>query len=56
MDITFSTDFIQLIGWEKYQALMSGEASLSIGASDILLFTDNKSVIEKIANGKIEKL
>lgn len=56
MDITFSTDFILLIGWEKYQALMSGKASLSIGVNSILLFTDNMSCVEKIANGKIEKL
>ena len=56
MEVTFSDDFIQLIGWKRLQALRSGEASLSIGVQEILYFGDNGSKIDIIKNGTIKSV
>lgn len=56
MEITFSTDFIQLIGFNRYKALKAGTASLSIGVSDILYYYDNMSKIDVIKNGTIKNV
>ena len=54
MDISFSEDFIQLIGLDRYKALKSGTAKLSIGSKDIVLYEDNMSKISIIKNGTIK--
>lgn len=54
MDISFSTDFILLIGWERYEALKAGTAQLSIGIHEIVYFSDNRSKIEVIKDGTIK--
>lgn len=56
MNVTFSDDFIQLIGWKRLQALRSGEASLSVGVHEILYLSDNGSNIEVIKDNTIKSV
>lgn len=56
MKVTFSDDFIQLIGWKRLQALRSGEASLSIGVQEILYLSENGSRIDVIKDGDIKQV
>jgi len=56
MDISFSEDFILLIGWERYKALKAGTAQLSIGVHEILYYSDNMSKIDVIKDGTIKSV
>ena len=56
MDISFSEDFILLIGWDRYKALKAGTASLSVGVHDILYLSDNGSRIDVIKDGTIKSV
>lgn len=56
MEITFSEDFIRLIGFDKYADLKAGKASLSIGSKDIILYEDNKSKVSVIKDGTIKSI
>jgi hypothetical protein len=56
MNISFSEDFISLIGWERYKALKAGTAQLSIGVREILYYYDNMSKVEVIKNGTIKSV
>ena len=56
MDISFNEDFIQLIGFDRYNALKSGTAQLYIGLKDMVLYEDNMSKISVIKNGTIKRV
>lgn len=56
MDISFSEDFILLIGWDRYKALKAGTASLSIGKGEILYYGDNGSKVDVIKDGTIKSV
>ena len=56
MEITFSEDFIQLVGFDTYKALKNGTASLSIGANKIILYENNMSKVSVIENGTLKSV
>lgn len=56
MNITFSEDFIRLVGLERIWSLKDGTASLFIGVDEILYYYDNMAHIDVIKNGTIKNV